>query len=152
VPNTFAHSLGAEFGVYPGSFAQIQTDGHEPSDSGSDTATTNGVNLTNGNPANFVITYNPLTDLVTETISQTNSLVLDTETITSNLDLSSVIGNGGSAYVGFTGSDGGFGANQTISNFSYTGLAAVPEPASMGLMGLAGMALLSRRRMARRLI
>jgi hypothetical protein len=61
------------------------------------------------------------------------------------INLASLLGDNGDAFVGFTGGTGDDYELQTISNFSY---AAVPEPTAAGMLGLGIVIALARRQRA----
>ena len=75
------------------------------------------VNLAGGNPINVTLAYDGTT--LTETLAEQTTT--NTFTIQYATNLSAVLGNGGNAFVGFTGGTGGAVSTQTISNFAYYG-------------------------------
>jgi hypothetical protein len=81
-------------------------------------------------PVDVTLTYNGLAHTLTESIHGDTDGTNFSCTYT-GIDFSSLLGgtaNGStSAYVGFTGGDGGLQANQTISNFSYGLNQSAPE-------------------------
>lgn len=105
---------------------------------GTPTSILNGVTLASGSPVGVHLVYNGST--LAETLTQsgsTFSVLYDTG------DLQSALG-GSSAFVGFTGSDGGGASTQTVSNFTFTNSpAAVPESSttiSLGILLMLGFA------------
>jgi hypothetical protein len=108
---------------------------------------TSPVHLDSGHPIQVSLSYDGTT--LTEKLKDLTTLSTFSTSYTVNI--SSIVGNGGMAWVGFTGSDGGFTSTQTIGDFSFNGTAVpVPRGASTGLGLLAGLGLfaLARRRTA----
>ena len=110
------------------------------------TANSSNAVLYSGDAINVSLSYanKSLTETLTDASNPTN-----TSTFTYSVDIANIVG-ANTAYVGFTGGDGGVDSTQTISNFSYT---VVPEPATwangLGVVGLLGLALRRRHRRAR---
>lgn len=104
--------------------------------------TSNAV-LYSGDAINVSLSY--ANKVLTETLTDA-AHTANTSTFTYSVDIASVVG-ANTAYVGFTGADGGAVSTQTISNFVYT---AVPEPATwaggFGMVGLLGLTLRRRIR------
>lgn len=89
--------------------------------------TTSSVNLASGHPINVTAAYAPGVLALTFTDTSTSA------TFSTNLnvdDLTSVLG-GQTAYVGFTGSDGGIASTQIITNFSFISIPTL----NIGLSG-----------------
>lgn len=115
---------------------------------GTPTNILNGISLASGQPVGVNLSYDGLA--LTETLTQSGSTfseVYDTGS------LQSVLG-GSSAYVGFTGSDGGGNSTQTVSDFSFQNSpAAVPEASTtvslslLLMLGLGGLAIRKRAAM-----
>jgi hypothetical protein len=103
-------------------------------------ASTGAVDITSGHPIGVTILYDGTN--ATETLVDP---IAGTTFTTSQVvgPLSAILG-GSTAFVGFTGGTGGVNAMQTISGFTYSNV--VPEPASLGFLGIAGLSLLARRR------
>ncbi|HEX8311181.1 MAG TPA: PEP-CTERM sorting domain-containing protein [Chthoniobacteraceae bacterium] len=101
-----------------------------------------GFDLTAG-AINYTITYNPAVAADALNVSATNGTTTFNRSFTVG-NPATVLGSP-TAFVGFTGGTGGSTSNQQISNFSYT---PVPEPSTLGLLGLTtiGVAALRRRR------
>ena len=77
-------------------------------------STTGNVNIASGDPINVKLVYNPLTQTLVETL--TDSISGATYTTThSGVNLAATLGE--SCFVGFTGGDGGATSIQTITNF-----------------------------------
>jgi len=76
--------------------------------------TPNNIILANGSPIHYHITYNGTT--LTTTMTQPGAT---TFVLSRNIDLSLILGGSGLAFVGFTGSTGGFTAQQDITNFVF---------------------------------
>ncbi|HEV2973330.1 MAG TPA: autotransporter-associated beta strand repeat-containing protein [Pirellulales bacterium] len=76
---------------------------------------TTPVSINSNHPINVVLSYNPTTNVVTETLTDTNNNNTFSTTVAANLTGS--VGN--VATIGFTGGTGGVASNQTISNFSF---------------------------------
>jgi hypothetical protein len=99
-----------------------------------------GLNLASG-PSDYVVTYDPVSapGVLNVTIQQSaGTYSRDLEVG----DLGDLVG-GPNAFVGFTGATGGVTATQRISNFSFT---SIPEPSTVGLLGMAVLGVVVRRR------
>lgn len=106
-------------------------------------ASVNPVNLISGNPIDVTLSYNG--NILSETLTDTVTMASFSRNIIVG-NLASIIG-GPTAYVGFTastttGACSGNAANQFISGFQFT---TVPEPTTLALMMLGGLAVLHRR-------
>lgn len=108
---------------------------------GSGAQSVNPVNLLSGHPIDVTVSYDgfllsySLVDTVTSAVSPPRNIIVE--------DLASIVG-GPTAYVGFTaGTANGITVDQYISDFRFT---AIPEPATLTLLGAAGVFLLGRRR------
>jgi len=91
------------------------------------------VNFYTGDPIQFMITYDATAHTLSETLVDTVSPTTTYSHTFTGIDIASQVG-GSSAYVGFTGGDGGLTSTQTISDFQFQ--SAVPEPSSALLMAL----------------
>ena len=82
--------------------------------------------LSSGDLVQVQVSYNAATSKLTEMISDLTNTANATVTISSNVNLASLLGSDG-AYVGFTGGDGGSSSIQQISNYSisYTGIGSI---------------------------
>jgi hypothetical protein len=119
ISNSAAFEINIFIYANGGSGVQFGANGSTP-DSGNPTApyfTPGLVNVNSGDPINVEIYYNQ----GVETVWLTDPVTVDTFSTNFVADLPAVIG-AGSAYVGFTGGDGGSSSTQTVSNFlfSYT--------------------------------
>jgi hypothetical protein len=113
-----------------------------------------GAGPTGGSAGGYANTTLAFADPILVSISYDGSSTL-TETLTDQTDPSSTYTEsygvdlasftGSTGYIGFTGGSGGFTSTQTVSALTFT---SVPEPTSLGLIGLAGAALMRRRRKA----
>lgn len=129
--------------------AAVEFNIYDPNGTNTGLGTNGALTLTNhsaaildsGDPINIRLTYNGTT--LTETLTDAN-IPANTSTFSYTVNLASVLG-GNTAYVGFTGADGGVNSFQTISNFQYT---VVPEPATWaaGALLIATTGLAMRRR------
>ena len=72
-----------------------------------------------GDPISVRLAYNPAAQTVTETLNDALAGTTFTHTYT-GVNLASVLGNSGSAFIGFTGATGGSLATQDVSNFSFS--------------------------------
>jgi len=110
---------------------------------------TGPVNLASEDPIQVSLNYNG--SVLNETLTDMTTLATFSTSYTTNL--TSVLG-GGTAFVGFTGATGLGASLQTISNFSFTGTSAVPEPSTLVMGGMASVcgitAGLVRKRRAQR--
>ena len=79
---------------------------------------TSPVNLSLGHSINVALAYNPSTQILTQTLTDTVTNQTFTQQ-TTGINLAK-LANGSTAYLGFTGATGGLSATQTISNFSAT--------------------------------
>lgn len=131
-------SVAVGFNIYNTSGTYLGTNGTF----GALTGTTN-TSLYSGNKINVALSYNGtnLSGIITDTFTNR------TDTFSYAVNIPNVVGNGGMAYVGFTGADGAVASTQQISNFTFS---SVPEPATwvggFGVCGLLGLTL--RRRFA----
>jgi fibronectin-binding autotransporter adhesin len=151
------NSAAVEFNLYPfnsnGAGTQFQSGGEVPGDAGSSTATfqnTAPVNLALTNSGNdydnadavinVTLVYNGPAQTLTETLYNTIEQQTFVTTYT-GIDYSALVGGpaGGttSAYVGFTGGEGGANSVQNISNFSYTTSASASLLATNALSAVA---------------
>ncbi len=125
--------IGVQFGFYGETPANI----NDPSYLYVPTTPYN-VNLNNGDPISFQITYNPATLAITFTVVDTltqQGVVFGPTALSS--DLGSIL-TGSDAYVGFAGSTGTGTSTQQISNFTYTFTGAAPVALANGVILTAG--------------
>ncbi len=95
--------------------------------------TTGPVSVNSGDPINVTLTYDPVQHTISETlVDSTANTTFPTSY--SNINLSSILGAAGTAYIGFTGATGGLSATQTISNFSYSVVASPAGVYSNGVV------------------
>jgi hypothetical protein len=87
--------------------------------------TTGSVNIASGDPIDVTLVYDPTTQTVTETLTDSATGATFQTTHTS-INLNSLLG--ATCLIGFTGADGGATSTQTVSNFSL----ATTVPASVG--------------------
>jgi hypothetical protein len=134
-PSKIVNSVGLEVNVYnftggPGTLLATQgTSGIF------NYLSTLPVNFNSGDPIQFTITYNAAAQTLSETLVDNTASPTTTYNHTfTGIDIASQV-QGSSAYVGFTGGDGGLTSTQTISNFQFL-QSAVPEPSSVLLMAL----------------
>ncbi len=80
--------------------------------------TINNVNLHSGDPVNVSVTYNSQSQVMAWTLTDTVASTTFS-TSQSGVNLQSVL-SGSSAFIGFSGGDGGAVSTQKISNFTYT--------------------------------
>ena len=79
-----------------------------------------------GDPVNMTVSYNALTHVLSWSGTDVSSGAFAGLTFSetqAGVNLQTITGSS-MAYIGFTGGDGEFGSTQTISNFSFSGLAA----------------------------
>lgn len=109
-------SFAAEFNIMNVSSIGVSTDGAPT------LSTTNGntgnVNLASGDPIKVKLSYNSVTQSLTETLSDSVANTTYSATF-NNINLVNSLGKA-TAVVGFTGGTGGSDARQTISNFTYS--------------------------------
>jgi fibronectin type 3 domain-containing protein len=110
----------------------LYTNGADPTTAGSVDLTGSGIDLHSGNPIRANLSYDgtTLTVLLTDTV--TNSTATQTYTV----NIPSFVGGGGTAYVGFTGSDGGVTATQDITNWRFTSGTAIGAPSGLTAQAL----------------
>jgi hypothetical protein len=149
-PSEIVHSVGLEVNVYNftgGPGTNLATQGATDI---FNYLSTNPVNFNTGDPVRFTITYNANAQTLSETLVDTVSQATYSHTFT-GINIAAQVG-GSSAYVGFTGGDGGLTVTQTISDFQFQTPAAAPEPSSLMISGLsAALALAFARCRKRRL-
>ena len=123
-------SVATEINIYTGATggiginATLATNGAIPTNE-----SVSPVVLNSGDPINVSLNYNPTTQMLTETLTDaTNSADTFTQ-VYPGANLASILGSG-TAYVGFTGSDGGSVSTQQISNFSFNVAGATAEYAN----------------------
>ena len=104
---------------------------------------TDPVDLTSALGVDVYLSYNATTHLLDEQLFQGGSFF----DVFTTLDLGGAVGSN-SAYLGFTGGDGGGYSDQRISDLNMPGRIFTPEPISMSLM--AGSALAGFLKMRRR--
>ena len=85
---------------------------------GSWTPTPSTVNLTSGHPINVTLAYNPVNQTLTETLTDTVTGQQYTN-VSTGINFAQLVG-ASTAYLGFTGGDGGYTSTQQISNFSFS--------------------------------
>lgn len=114
-----ANSAAVEFNLYTGNAQQIGTNfaigatgSYIPSAP---------VNLASGNPIAIHISYDPVQQTLTETLTDQLTLATYTNTFT-GVDLAAALG-GTTGFVGFTGGTGGQVAAQTVENFEFNNFA-----------------------------
>jgi hypothetical protein len=135
---TIVPGAAEEFFLRNGSGAtQFSVNGSGTFDAATSTAP---VDLADGDPIQVTLAYNSTLLTLTETLLDLTTA--DTYSLTRSADISFV---GPTGYVGFTGSTGAAFSDQQISNFTFV---SVPEPASLSLLSLLSLPLLSRRRQA----
>ncbi len=81
--------------------------------------------LNDGDPINVTVSYNPVGQTITETLTDTLVPANVFSTVYTGVNLSQIIG-GPAAYVGFTGGTGGQFVDSQISNFTYSLAATTP--------------------------
>ncbi len=85
---------------------------------GSWTSTPATVSLTSGHPINVTLAYNPANQTLTETLTDTVT-GQQYNNVSTGINFAQLVG-GSTAYLGFTGGDGGYSSTQQISNFSFS--------------------------------
>ena len=97
---------------------------------------TGSVNLASGDPIFVTLAFDgsALTETLVDQTTPTDNYTASYTTNLANVGSST-------AYVGFTGGDGGSTSIQQISDFTYTGISAAPEPSEFGMIGLIGIGL-----------
>ena len=121
---SFGYASSGGTGINPSAaidlnlYSDVNQTAYDISGNLSTPTTVNNVNFHSGDPINVSVTYNSQSQVMTWTLTDT---VAGTSFSTSQagVNLQSVL-SGTSAYVGFSGGDGGAVSSQTISNFSYT--------------------------------
>ena len=93
-------------------------------------STTSSVNPGSGDPIQVTLSYDG-TSTLTETMSDMTTGKVYSNVYT-NANIASAVG-GLSAYVGFTGGDGGVLSDQTISNFTYTPINILPTSTALSV-------------------
>lgn len=132
-PSKIINSVGLEVNIYDftgGPGTNLATQG------ASDIfnyLSTKPVNFYTSDPIQFTITYNATAQTLSETLVDTLLPAINYSHTFTNIDIASQV-HGSTAYVGFTGGDGGLTSTQTISDFRFQ--SAVPEPSSALLMAL----------------
>lgn len=136
-------SAAVEFNFYNGSSTGFGTEGVRNTND----AIGSGINLASGQPVGVNLAYNG--SVLDETLTQAGA-VYTTRFNTGSLE--QYVG-APTAFIGFTGSDGGLASTQTISSFSFRETPApVPEASttvSLGLLlalGLGGLVVAARRK------
>ena len=85
---------------------------------GSWTSTPSNVSLTSGHAINVTLAYNPANQTLTETLTDTVT-GQQYNNVSTGINFASLTGSN-TAYLGFTGGDGGYSSTQQISDFSFT--------------------------------
>ncbi|MBV8269074.1 MAG: PEP-CTERM sorting domain-containing protein [Planctomycetaceae bacterium] len=91
------------------------------------------VDISSGDQIAVTLTNNASTNTLTEVLKDLNNG--NTFSTSYSTNLAAVLG-GSTALVGFTGGTGGGTSIQTVSDFSFITTATVPEPASLGMLGM----------------
>jgi hypothetical protein len=111
---------------------------------------TNPVNFNSGDPIQFSISYNATAQTLSETLVDTVSPTTTYSHTFTGINIAAQV-HGSSAYVGFTGGDGGLTVTQTISDFQFqTPAPAAPEPSSLMISGLSAALALAFARCRKR--
>jgi fibronectin-binding autotransporter adhesin len=108
------HSAAIDLNLY----SNVNQTGYDSNGNLSSPTTVNNVNFHSGDPIAVSVTYNSQSQVMAWTLTDA---IANTSfsTSQSGVNLQSVL-SGSSAYIGFSGGDGGAVSTQTISNFSYT--------------------------------
>jgi len=77
------------------------------------------VNLASGDPIAVYLTYNSITQALTEILTDQTTLASYSTVFTGVNIFDPTILNGTAGYIGFTGGDGGLTSTQTVSNFAF---------------------------------
>ncbi len=143
--SAITNSAAAEFNFNQSNSTGFDTNGGI----GTPTNILNGVTLASGSPVGVHLVYDGAT--LTETLTQSGSTF---SVLYNTGSLQNALGSS-SAFVGFTGSDGGGASTQTVTNFTFANSpAAVPETSttvSFGLLlmlGLGGIAVARKKSVA----
>jgi hypothetical protein len=135
--NFIPNSAAVEFTIYPINNVSYQTGIVTAGASGASAGgyTPTGLDFSHPTRVQLVYTGTLLTETLTDTT--TNATFATTQAV----NLGTLVGATG--YLGFTGGTGGLSSTQQYSAFDFT---AVPEPTSLGIVGMASAGLLCRRR------
>jgi fibronectin-binding autotransporter adhesin len=110
------HNIGTNLVTSTTAPASLQFNKVDGSQPGGLSISTNGQDP--GDPITVVLSYDPLSDVITENLTDTVTSATYTHTY-GNLNLPKIL-NSNLAYIGFTGATGGLNATQLISNFNYS--------------------------------
>ncbi|HZM02596.1 MAG TPA: LamG-like jellyroll fold domain-containing protein [Candidatus Saccharimonadales bacterium] len=115
IPQSITPSAELEWNMYQGVGYALETGGFVPAGSGF--TTPGSVNLISGDPINVSIyyAYNRMS------ITFTDAVAVTSYSTNWNVNLAQVLG-ANTAYIGFTGADGGSTSIQTISNFTFVNI------------------------------
>ena len=97
---------------------------------------TGSVNLWSGHPIQVMLVYNADSATVVETLTDSTASATYTTTY-NNINLATILG-ASTAYLGFTGGDGGATSTQTMSNFTFTEGSSPPNISATALTLTAG--------------
>ena len=124
------NTVGVEYSIYGGSGSNLVGASNPNSVTTGTYSPTGSVNLASGDPINVTVTYNPFSSTnFTETLQDT--VTNATYSAGTNVNMQAILGNSGTALVGFSGGDGQGTSLQQISNFSYE--ATQPSPSVLDL-------------------